>query len=427
MMVLFLMGAITRKWIRFVAFLAVVSSVFILFGFSQQACANDSAMPWPRNLDQVDIYLHTVDAGDAVYSKFGHTAVRIVDHVAATDRVYNLGTFDASDPLFVVNFYRGRMFYNMSDYTMSNAYGMYVADQRTMWEDSIDFSLPEKKRFLEKLIWQSQPENRTYAYQYFFDNCATRIRDFFDYALDARLASQTMNQITPDTFRKMVRDHFASISIIGLSLDIIMNGNLDRPMSAWEEMFLPLRLRSNLMPMLSESGRPLIASSRVLYQGIHPKPDSPGAYFWMMTLALIPLLFSARQLLAKVPPIHAIRYATWTFLSVTTSIGLLMFTNWMFSGHLDLHHNANLFIFFPLDGALLWLIHRRQFFPVAKLYSLMRIFGILGVTGLSEKGFITQDVQPIGWTFGILLVVYFVMLMVALSKPEPSVSDLKSS
>ena len=128
---------------------------------------------------------------------------------------------------------------------------MYRFQERTVWQDRINLTNPQKVRLYRRLMWNLEPENIVYPYQYFYDNCTTKVRDYLDEALSGRI-SQQFTGMTEISFRHQVQAHYQSVSLIALSLDVLMNSYIDRAMSEWEEMFLPLRLRDRLQYVRSD-------------------------------------------------------------------------------------------------------------------------------------------------------------------------------
>jgi hypothetical protein len=373
---------------------AVVTLSTAAFSFANED--DEKPIVMPQDLSLVTLYLHTVDAGDAIYSKFGHTAVRVRDDLAKTDMVYNLGTFDASDPLFALNFYRGDMKYRMSDYPNRIASRVYAIDQRPMWEDELRLTAAEKRVFLQRLITQSLPENRSYSYQYFFDNCSTRFRDFFDDALDGSFKRDTFDVLSKFSFRDMVRSHLSSISFIAMSLDIIMNSNLDRKMTLWEEMFLPLKLREHLLKMKNSEGLPVLVESTVLVEANGQVADKVHAYFWILGATFI--LIGAFIVTKRIGFEKAL-VRLWVIIS--TFVGTVLIMNWVFSGHSDLHHNANVLVFFPLDIYFWWYRYPKKWL---RSYAYLR-FAMIGMClALSWSGTIDQDTLRVTAVFGFLAV-----------------------
>ncbi len=394
----------------------------------------------PVDLDQVDIFLETTDAGAELYAKFGHTAIRIRDKLAGTDQVYNFGFFDAADPLFAWNFFRGILRYQMADYSFAAAMRMYRSENRQVWQDAMHFTRAQKARVMERLIWQSRPENRSYDYYYFFDNCSTRPRDIFDYALGGEFQKYYAGKNSRDSFRDVVRSHMRSSSFIELSLDILMNSRLDgRPMTVWEEMFLPLRLRDALlaMPRVDDVGAlsadaKLMTPDVILIESPSPQPDAFPAHVWATILGSLLVGWSAFRFIAngrRIAPatdsVFGLTMLLWAGWSGV--FGLLMSVSWGFSDHLDLHHNANLLLFFPTDLLLLplgikWFFRSRaslsdQRLPFAralKLYATLHIVCAALAFGATFAGLVAQDIGPIRGLY--MIGVVFWALVVAASR-----------
>ena len=149
----------------------------------------------------VYFYLITVDVGDMVWDNFGHTALRVYDENTNTDTVFNWGVFDISGGVgvFSWNFFKGIMNYRLATNTPSQEFAMYREQQRTVWQDKLNLNNPQKEILYRRLMWNLEPENVEYAYQYFFDNCTTKVRDYLDEALAGKISRQYMG-FTDKTF-----------------------------------------------------------------------------------------------------------------------------------------------------------------------------------------------------------------------------------
>lgn len=211
------------------------------------------AYPEPEDLGGLHFYLVTVDVGNQLWDNFGHTALRVRDEASGADLLFNWGGFDTSGGMFRfgLNFFLGEMSYRLFTVPTSQAYAQYRAEERTVWEDRINLNNAEKSRLYQRLMWNLEPENLVYAYDYFDDNCTTRLRDYLDEALEGRL-SEHFTDMTETTYRQVVWSHYESLSPVAMLLDIGMNSNIDRAMSEWEAMFLPLSLRRQLQAMHSD-------------------------------------------------------------------------------------------------------------------------------------------------------------------------------
>lgn len=352
--------------------------------------------PEPKDFEAVEIYLHTVEVDNLVFNNFGHTAIRVKDPSHHLDMVYNWGLFDFSDPVtFSFRFFKGVLNYLLGIYPNHVAYQRYKEEGRTVWEDKLNLTTAQKQRLVNRLIWNAQPENRVYAYQYFFDNCSTRPRDYIDEALDGALKRYTATRMTGETFRDMVWSHYATNPDVAMSLDILMNSRIDREMSEWEKMFLPKSLRSSLLnlpaELRGEGEGPVISESRTLMTFPAPAPWRVHGYqiFWIIAAPLLGValggLWRLRGEERRWSP------AACRFMGVllilfgfyTGVIGVLMPVTWLFSDHFDLHHNANIWAFWPTDLVLVaWgssLLRRGQ--PISTSWGFFRRYAEAHVIG----------------------------------------------
>lgn len=376
----------------------------------------------PNDLGGVHFYLITVDVGDMVYDNFGHTALRVYDENTDTDTVFNWGVFDVSGGVvdFSYNFFKGVMRYRLATHTPAQEFNSYRSQQRSVWQDKINLTNPQKEILYRRLLWNMQPENILYDYQYFTDNCTTRVRDYLDEALSGAIAAQSSG-VTDQSFRDIVQAHYASAALIGFSLDVLMNSNIDRPVSEWEEMFLPISLRQRLAHLpsdVAENGRrlPLLSDSQLIMEFPPPQVESdPYQVAALVLLAPVLLLF---LLLKKIPMSYfathsrlSLNLAGFSFrvlglLGLVTALfsgvyGTLMLGSWFVSDHLDLHHNLNLLLFWPSDllGLVVsayWLVARKPWpmthnsMPFINYYLFahvvgMLIFGAVALMGLSQQ------------------------------------------
>jgi len=362
----------------------------------------------PADMSAVHFYLITVDVGDMVWDNFGHTALRVYDENTNTDLVFNWGGFDISGGVvsFSYNFFKGIMNYQLGMNTPGQEFTTYRTQQRTLWQDKINLTNPQKEILYRRLAWNMQPQNIVYPYHYFFDNCTTRVRDYLDEALAGKIAASNTGT-TEHTFREHVQNHYQSISLISFSLDILMNSNVDRPVTEWEEMFLPLSLRQRLGQIESDVAlngerQMLLSDPQMIMEFPAPSIESDPYQIASISL-LIPVLFLL-LMLKKIPMSY---YATHSriglkmpglsfrllgVLGLITALfsgvyGLLMLGSWFVSDHLDLHHNLNLLLFWPTDllgvvVALRWFIFCRPWSmthnsaPFISFYLMAHIVGM---------------------------------------------------
>lgn len=384
----------------------------------------------PADLSQLDFYLVTVDVGDMVWDNFGHTALRMVDRNTDTDLVFNWGLFDASIGYvrFASNFMQGIMDYRLGISPPGWEFGRYQQEQRTVWQDRLVLTDPQKRRLYERLAWNIRDENIEYQYDYFFDNCTTRVRDYLDEALGGALSQQN-SALTQRTYRDEVRSHYASLPLISFSLDVLMNERIDRRMTQWERMFLPMQLRERLQAM------GLLEDSQTVMEFDAPSAGLNPYYLAASTMLplLLLLLCLQRASIASFSSqpgfglrVPALTYRLLGLVGLVITLfsgiyGLIMTLGWLFSAHQDLHANMNLLLFWPTDLigvliALRWLLTggpwtisegRHQLVVSYLVIHVMAavVYLVMAVAGLTDQalGALTLYVLPALMLFTLLV------------------------
>ena len=394
---------------------------------SQQAPEETLQYQVPIDMSGVYFYLITVDVGDMVWDNFGHTALRVYDENTNTDTVFNWGVFDVSGGVgaFSWNFFKGIMNYRLATNTPSQEFAVYREQQRTVWQDKLNLSNPQKEILYRRLMWNLEPENVEYAYQYFSDNCTTKVRDYLDEALAGKISRQYIG-LTDKTFREQVQSHYQSVSLVAFSLDVLMNSNIDRTVTEWEDMYLPLQLRERLLNIQSDVAENaeqlmLLNESQVIMEFPAPTIEANGYYvssllLWTPVILLILSLKRIRQsYFAKYArvglKIPRISFRVLGMLGLITAVfsgvyGIIMLGSWFVSDHIDTHHNLNLLLFWPTDllGILValrwfffckpWLMtHNSQ--PFINYYLLMHVAAMVVYAIIMLFGLAAQSVSDI--------------------------------
>jgi hypothetical protein len=122
-------------------------------------------------------YLLTCGPGTETYSVYGHSALRIVIPEKREDSVYNWGVFDFETPNFAWKFAKGRLDYKLADETLNSFLGAYAFEQRYVVSQKINLDAKEVRTLVGLINENLKPENRKYRYDFFYDDCSTRIRD----------------------------------------------------------------------------------------------------------------------------------------------------------------------------------------------------------------------------------------------------------
>jgi hypothetical protein len=234
----------------------------------------------------------TFGPGRQVWERFGHNAIWIHDPVNGTDEAYNYGLFDFHQENFLLRFIRGQMWYWMAGFPAQQYVAQYERDNRSVWVQELELPARAKLQLQEYLRWNAEPEHRFYHYDYYRDNCSTRVRDAIDRVLNGAIRQQTSGVPTGTTYRFHTLRLTENSPLIYTGLLTALGEGVDRPISAWEEMFLPLKMREHVrrvtVPGPEGHPVPLVRSERTIFESsAPPPPEAPPSWLpWYLALGV---------------------------------------------------------------------------------------------------------------------------------------------
>ena len=232
------------------------------------------------------VYLVTYGQGDAIWEPFGHNALWFHDPVAGTDIAFDWGVF-TFDSDFLPRFLRGTMMYGMAASDALRAADYYESVNRRVGVQELALT-PEQANELYLRVRENY-QDPTYRYDYFVDNCSTRIRDMLDLVLGGAIREATAGQ-PEHTYRYHTRRLTQHDLPLWAGLDLLLGNPGSDPISRWEALFTPLELEEALrevnVPAPGGGTRPLVASERTVYEATRPpEPEEPAGFHWVFLVA----------------------------------------------------------------------------------------------------------------------------------------------
>jgi hypothetical protein len=322
------------------------------------------------------VELVTMGVGSLIWERHGHIALCIVYDDPMADACYNYGVADFTHPLdMTAGFFRGTHSFWVEKMDPEGMLSIYVRADRTIWVQPLPLDATQKQAVIDKLDSDIQEANRYYAYDHFWDNCTTRVRDILDHATGGALSSMT--ELTDGrTYRDLARGGFFGMRVPLLITDIAMGRVTDRTPSYYERMFLPDYLREAVDKKWNV--HPVAIYTRV---GPPPLSDGPSGR-WLFALVIVALTAPAwltrlwgrlertGLALALVPQV-ILGLAFW----VLAIISPLPYVRW----------NESCLLFIPLDLAMVWMSPERR-----RLYARIRLGELALVAVLLLVGVLAQ-------------------------------------
>ncbi len=300
--------------------------------------------------DSARISLLTVSPGTELYSTFGHSGIRVTDFKQNFDVVFNYGTFDFNQPDFYVNFVRGRLLYMLDVESFRNFMMMYEYEQRSVVEDELYLTTAEKQNIFAFLHNNAQPENRDYPYDFFFDNCATRIRDVFEKELNEKLTFDYSKFRTDLTLRQMLDLYVDNMPWVKFGFYLILGLPCDIKAEPRVQAFLPDYLRKAIKnaTINKEGGEivPFVTSSKSLLE--YPKPYVEDMIFIPKMVTLLLLVLVGMITLLEYSVRKNFLWFDVLLFSFVGLLGCLFLFMWFGTDHYSVPRNLNMLWAIPL-------------------------------------------------------------------------------
>ena len=245
---------------------ARVLLLFMVFGQSHFASGQTKR---PQTLSEnATISILTVGPGIALYDRFGHSAFRVKDPVNDIDWTFNYGTYDFNAPNFYGKFVQGQLLYSLSAGYFQGFINYYKKQNRSVREQVLNLEKEQKDRLFSFLLWNAEPANKDYRYDFFYDNCATRIRDVLVSNLGNQLSYTEGFDPAPMSFRQLIQGQVPYNDWGSLGMDVAIGAVVDVPATPWQFQFLPkyvAQAHAEATIKTSEGTEPLITSDEILF------------------------------------------------------------------------------------------------------------------------------------------------------------------
>jgi len=320
--------------------LLILLSLFILQVYTQENKDKST---------QYHISILTIGPGNSLSDAFGHSGIRVIDEINNYDVVFNYGVYDYNAPNFYGNFVKGRPIYSLGLNNYENFYKNYVNQSRQIIEQKLDLSEYQKRIFVNKLITNSKEANKFYEYNYFENNCSTKIADIFNEILEEDIENESLYKanVGSNSYRKLVYENINPNSWGALGIDICLGAVIDKNINSKDELFLPYNLKS-YFDQLGNSNikNGNLVTTSVLFGEYSKYTEtliSPVYFLLILSLIIISITYIDYLRRTRSVLLDSI------VLLVTGTIGLLLIYLWFFSNHTASAWNYNLLWAIPFN------------------------------------------------------------------------------
>ncbi len=305
---------------------------------------------WQYSTAQVDsisnnitISLITGSPGDDVYAYFGHTAIRVQNVASRQDVLYSYGTFDFDTPNFYGKFLQGKLLYMLSIDATPRLFQYYQYTQRGITEQVLNLNNIQEEQLVQFLAKNYEPANRFYLYDFFYDNCATVIRDVFEKEFKIEYQIDTVREVT---FRQILQEYVEPRDPwTYFGMDLILGIPTDKKADFRNQMFIPDYLSQNLAKATLD-GKPLLQQSAILLPVSSAVEKKSAILFTPMLVTILILIITVIITFTKNQRLKN-RFDRILF-SILGIAGLFLLFMWFGTDHIATKDNWNVLWMNPL-------------------------------------------------------------------------------
>ncbi|MFC3193511.1 DUF4105 domain-containing protein [Marinicella sediminis] len=282
------------------------------------------------------VRLITIGPGDEFWSAFGHTALAI------DQDVYGFGYFSFEQEGLIKAFIDNQMYYEIGLSDLNEEVQLAQWQNRSFWVQQLKLSDTQIQEIEEHLIWHILPENQSYHYDYFNNNCSTKIRDLLDQVWQGRLQRKFDQPTALNHYQLTVPANQQSWMNLGISL--VYGWSAYQPRTAWELMAYPEYLYAAMETSMQQQ----IDHTQLVYQ---QQSITVWQMIWQTHGAILAILGFGLVLLAFG---RTRRFMAWILVVSQSLIGVTLGAFWMIGGYEMASMNFNLLLFMPLAWLLIW-------------------------------------------------------------------------
>lgn len=321
--------------------------IFCKPSFAQQIPLSDAA----------EISILTMGPGKDLYDSFGHTAIRLEDKVRGIDVTYNYGVYDFNDPNFYAKFAKGQMRYVLDRRRTEGFLRNYIEANRWIKEQVLALTPQEKQAIFNFLENNLKPENRAYNYDFFYDNCATKIPQILqDIVPEMTIDSSFVT--SPQTFRTLIQQNVHWNTWGSFGMDLGIGSVVDRVAPIKDHMFLPEYVFKAL-EVSNRDGAPMVAETKTLFEN-EPEElkrnffSSPLFAFLILGILILWITYRDSRNQSRSRIFDAVLQV---FLCLVGVVFLLL---WFATDHYTTAYNYNLLWAFPLNILLAFQLGKKN-------------------------------------------------------------------
>lgn len=311
---------------------------FVLLFFSSLQLTAQQLQLTPK----ATVSVVTCGPGNELYSTFGHSAFRVYDPTLGLDKIYNYGTFDFNAPNFYLNFAKGKLIYQLSTSSFSRFLRIYQYENRWVKTQELDIDTTEVQAIFNFLENNAKPENKSYQYDFFYDNCSTKIEDVIKTVLKDKVHFNNTHITSKKTHRDLIADYTKNHPWSKFGIDLALGSVIDKQASKDDYKFLPdyiYEAFENATKTTQNNTIGLVKKNITILK--ERKQDKASSFIKPFTIFLLIALFIGYITFKNFTSSKRSKWLDFTLYFSSGLVGIVVLLLWFATSHTATYENFN--------------------------------------------------------------------------------------
>ncbi|NVK51435.1 MAG: DUF4105 domain-containing protein [Flavobacteriaceae bacterium] len=353
-----------------------------------------------------EVSIITAGPGTILYEGFGHSAIRIKD--TNFDLVYNYGFFDFNAPNFYLNFAKGRLLYKLERYPFHYFLRSYQKDKRWVKEQLLNLTQKEKQQFFEYLENNAKPENATYFYDPFYNNCATKLREITEIVLKDNVRFKDNHINTQQSFRQLMNQKLPWNTWGSFGINLALGSKLDKVADAKEHMYLPDFVYigfNNATVNRDGKSENLVKTDRTIlkFDELRIKSSVVSPIFVFCLISLLGIFITYKDVKRR----KRTKWLDFVLFFTTGLLGVLVLLLWFFTNHSTTPNNFNFLWAFAPNLIVAFMLSKTNNWIKKYIWILIVLLVVIPFIWFSKIQLFSLAILPLL----LLLIVRYVVLV----------------
>lgn len=356
--------------------------------------------------DRYSLSILTYEPGNEVYAIFGHSAIRVVDNKLNTDFVYNYGIFDFDTPNFALKFVRGNLLYQLARTPYQYVSYAMFRENRSVYEQRLRLTTAEATSLVKALELNYLPENRYYLYDFFHDNCATRVHEIIFRHIDSTVVFDS-GKYRSHTFRTLLDSYTQDNYWLSNGINILLGKTADEKMKPVEYMFIPDYVMEIYAEMqvkrdaefvnLTTAPVPLFVADK-----LNVKAPFPWSAI-MLSISIFLFIWSVWEMKRNPRKNKLIKFFDFLMFFIFGIVGVTLVALWLGSMHEAFENNWNILWLNPLYLVLAFASLKKYWGAGLKIFATLLLVVLLVVIIIGSL-LLGQNFPAIALPIGIIII-----------------------